>query len=115
MADARFTLEQAIEMLTREARAKRSGLASEAERLAQHLREAFAARDLDVAELAKSADIVHVFDVDTTSRGHIHAGARLELFAYGMQIGTSLVAPPIEPGRYRAVLQLVRLEDEPPR
>lgn len=95
-------------MLHREARHHTIGLQGEAVRLEEHLRQAFEAQKPGILN-ANEAEYLHVFEID--ARGGIQTGARLELHAYGMQLGGSLVAPPIKAGRYRAVLTLTKLEE----
>lgn len=113
MADARFEINAAIEMLRADADHRIAGLKGEAERLEEHLLEAFAGRERATID-PNRADIVHVFEVNTM-RGDIPAGMQLEVMAYGNRLGYSLVAPPIMKGRYRAVLMLTRIDDEAPR
>lgn len=112
MADRRFTVEEALTMLRQEAGHHELGLKAEAQRLEEHLRLAFEARDVKHTDL-ETAEIVHVFEINANSR--IQFGARLQLSAWGMDLGGTLVAPEIKPGRYRAVLMLSRLEDDQER
>jgi hypothetical protein len=114
VADRRFTLEEALEMLRKEAEYRHEGLAREAAELEDHLRLAFAAREPNLAAAAAtSADVLHVFDCDVP--WPVPAGNRLELGSGGERWGYSLVAPPLEKGRYRVVLALTKMPDEPTR
>jgi hypothetical protein len=114
MADRRFTLEEALEMLRNEAEHRSRGIADEAFRLEEHLRLAFAAREPGLAAAAAvSADVLHVFDVNVP--WPINVGMSIELNCGGTFMGRSLVAPEIRSGRYRAVLTLTKFPDEPPR
>ena len=113
MADRRFGINDAIGMLRKEAEHRVAGLKADAERLEVHLLEAYAAAEPATSDPNK-ADIVHVFEVDNTGRS-LYVGSSLELCAYGMPIGRTLVAPAISAGRYRAVLMLTKLPDEEPR
>lgn len=111
MADRRFGINDAIEMLRTETDQKVARLKEEAGRIEIHLLEAYAAVEPRMSD-PNFADVVHVFEVDTRYSGRLAIGSQLELMAYGRQLGRSLVAPAIEPGRYRAVLMLTKLPDE---
>lgn len=112
MADARFMVNDAIEMLRKEADHRVLGLRADAIRLETQLLEAFAARDGATWDAA-NADIRHVFEAGFP--WDIHTGSHLELMAMGQWMGRSLVAPTIKKGRYRATLLLTRLPDVEPR
>lgn len=113
MADARFEINAAIEMLREAAALRLTSFKADAERLEVYLLEAFAAREPKTVEMSL-AEHVHVFEFDNR-RGEVPVGAQLTVMAYGETLGRSLVAPAIRSGRYRAVLMLTRIDDEPPR
>lgn len=115
MADRRFMVNDAIDMLREDAEQRKAGLAAEAQRLEEHLLEAFVGRDDPNIANTGGADYLHVFEFDSAYRGEIPTGWYLDVMAGGQLLGRSLVAPSIKPGRYRAVLTLTKLPDEEPR
>jgi hypothetical protein len=108
MADRRYTLKDALRSLREDAKTHEIGICAQAQRLEEHLRLAFEAREVKPSDV-DTAEIVHVFELN--ANGGVPFGAHLQLMAYGAQIGQTLVAPAIKPGRYRAVLMLTKLED----
>lgn len=85
----------------------RDGLRDETERLKEHLRQADRARGPLRLE---DAQIRHAFELDVPHE--IHLGGSIEIMWAGYRLGHTIVAPPIRPGRYRAVLLLERIEGD---
>lgn len=110
MADLRFNVEQAVEQLQAETKRAAERLAETAAALERELRAVGAALEAagpgwDVAK----ADAFHVLELDTREYGVIPVGGDLVISMYGRQIGAgSRIARPLEPGKYRAIVQITR-------
>ena len=118
MSDLAFNVEHACEILRRDTKYYAEILATKSAELEHELRAVAAAVDrgeegFDIG----TAAALHVLEIDTRRFGRMPDSVELELNVYGQNLGRSRFARPLEPGRYRVLVQFTRLPDEvePPR
>jgi hypothetical protein len=120
--DLRFDVEQAVALLHSQAARAVEFLQERAADLEAELRAVAAAIASRPTWDIEHAVAIHVMEINTGGDSHGYgrlappAGAEIELLIYGSRLAASRTSRPLEPGRYRAVLQLTKLPDvEPPR
>lgn len=115
MPDLRFNLERALERLREEMKAATEAVAEAGARQERELRAVAAVlKHADNLGTFRTADIIHVIELERPQHARIPAGSSLELHAGGYRLGTSVWARPLEAGRYRAIVQFVKLDDDEP-
>jgi len=111
LPDLRFNVDQAAAALRKDVEYKIDQLKEYAARLERELREVAAALERGDAIRLAEGGAMHVMEMDSRARGPLPTGAEIQLMAFGNFLGISRLAQPLEPGRYRILVQFVEIKD----
>ena len=116
MADLRLDLKRAIERLRIEEIQACERVQGKAAELERELRQVAVALEKPPAFDVTRADLLHVFDIDTTTANGIGfplpADQEIGVCYGAARLGSSRLARALPVGRYRAILQLTKIEPE---
>lgn len=117
MPDLALNVERAVELLNGEARSAVERVQSIAAGLEKELRAVAATLETGIAFDVQRAASLHVFDLDASPPGMREwpPGAPVEINIGGYSRAVSNLSRALPVGRYRAILQLTRVTEEPER